>query len=96
MRVVNDYVPNDIRPLNINLEQVSLNIKYSITSILNEHDCANNSRKMICSGVVSQLRNKVKCSLIPKNFSHVTHAALVFNLQKSTQCSKFFKVNEEN
>ena len=45
-----------------------------------------------------------KCSLTPKIFSHVTHAALVYTAlvlilniisHKSTQCLKFFKVNED-
>ena len=47
--IKNDYVPNDIRPLSINLKVVSLNIKLSITTKPNEYDCAINSRKGIRS-----------------------------------------------
>ena len=42
-----DYVPNDIRPLNINLKVGSLNVKLSITNTYNQKDCVNNSRKGI-------------------------------------------------
>ena len=43
-----DYVPNDIRPVNINLEVVSLNIKLSISIIHNEYDCANKNLNGVC------------------------------------------------
>ena len=47
--VGNDYVPNDMKPLNMNLKVVSLNIKLSITVLDSDYDSANNSRKGICN-----------------------------------------------
>ena len=38
INIFDDYVPNDIRPLNINLKVVSLNIKLSITITHNQND----------------------------------------------------------
>ena len=42
-----DYVPEDMRPLDINLEVISLNIKLSVTIINIEYSCANDSRQEI-------------------------------------------------
>ena len=47
MLASDDYVPNDIRPMNLNVEVVSLNKKLTISYIHNEYDWANNSRKGI-------------------------------------------------
>ena len=46
---INDYVPNDKRPLNINLKVVQLNINLSKRLIHNDYDWANNSREWICN-----------------------------------------------
>ena len=44
-----NYVPNDLKPLNIHSKVVSLNIKLSITIIHDEYGCANNTSKGICN-----------------------------------------------
>ena len=44
---LDDHVPNELRPLNINQEILSISIKLSMTILDNEDDCANISRKRI-------------------------------------------------
>ena len=52
-----DYVPNDIRPskIDINLEEISPNIKLSISTIHIEYDCAKNSLKGICKTITIEI-----------------------------------------
>ena len=62
--VLRDYVPNDMRSLNINLKVVSLKIKLSTTIIHNEYDCGNNSRKGISNTSSIETNAFVICALL--------------------------------